>query len=176
MVPTLASSTSCVQQQLPIMVLHGAMFFRPNAASSSPPLFQIKRQLPQADGTGAVVAMNFLAGIAGGTVATTLNTPFDVVTSRMVRNSSLECIRPVFVELVERAAGGENYDVGQRNVLPGDPIKYRHAIPSLVLIAREEGGRALFKGYVPKLVRLGPGGGILFVVFDFISNLLRERD
>ena len=31
---------------------------------------------------------------------------------------------------------------------------------------------ALYKGFLPKVVRLGPGGGILLVVFDFISKLL----
>jgi len=35
---------------------------------------------------------------------------------------------------------------------------------------------ALYKGFVPKVVRLGPGGGILLVVFEFVSKLLREWD
>jgi solute carrier family 25 2-oxodicarboxylate transporter 21 len=32
--------------------------------------------------------------------------------------------------------------------------------------------RALYKGYVPKVLRLGPGGGILKVVFDKVSQFL----
>ena len=34
----------------------------------------------------------------------------------------------------------------------------------MVLVAKEEGFEALYKGFVPKVLRLGPGGGILLVV------------
>lgn len=51
--------------------------------------------------------------------------------------------------------------------------KYGWALPSILLIAKEEGPKALYKGFVPKVLRLGPGGGVLLVVFDFISNKLR---
>ena len=32
---------------------------------------------------------------------------------------------------------------------------------------------ALYKGFVPKVLRLGPGGGILLVVFDYLSKKMR---
>lgn len=32
---------------------------------------------------------------------------------------------------------------------------------------------ALYKGFVPKVLRLGPGGGILLIVFEFITNKMR---
>ena len=51
----------------------------------------------------------------------------------------------------------------------------RNTAQSLVKIAREEGARALWKGYVAKVVRLGPGGGIMLVVFDFASSFIRNR-
>ena len=35
--------------------------------------------------------------------------------------------------------------------------------------------KALWKGYVPKVVRLGPGGGILLVVFDVVANWIRAN-
>ncbi len=44
----------------------------------------------------------------------------------------------------------------------------------MVKIAREEGPAALYKGFVPKVMRLGPGGGILLVVFDFLSGYIRK--
>lgn len=43
------------------------------------------RVLPQPEGHAQELARNFTAGLVGGTLGTTLNTPFDVVTSRMVR-------------------------------------------------------------------------------------------
>lgn len=33
---------------------------------------------------------------------------------------------------------------------------------------------ALYKGFVPKVLRLGPGGGILLVVFEAVSNAMRK--
>ncbi|KAI8907198.1 mitochondrial carrier domain-containing protein [Gorgonomyces haynaldii] len=54
------------------------------------------------------------------------------------------------------------------------PFKYGWTIPSIITIAREEGFGALYKGFVPKVLRLGPGGGILLVVFDFVSGYIRK--
>jgi len=95
------------------------------------------------DTRASELGRNFVAGFVGGTVGVTLNTPFDVVTSRM------------------------------RNVLPGEATKYRNGWQSVVLIAREEGPRALFKGYLPKVLRLGPGGGVLMMMYEVIANMLR---
>ena len=33
---------------------------------------------------------------------------------------------------------------------------------------------ALYKGFTPKVLRLGPGGGIMLVVFDVVSNWMRK--
>jgi solute carrier family 25 2-oxodicarboxylate transporter 21 len=82
---------------------------------------------------------NFLAGFIAGTVGTTLNTPFDVVKSRV-----------------------QNTRTGQ---MPW-------TIPKLIEIFKQEGFKALFKGYVPRILRLGPGGGIMLLAFDFIVGLL----
>ncbi len=35
--------------------------------------------------------------------------------------------------------------------------KYKHVFPTLLTIAREEGPRALYRGFLPKAVRLGLG-------------------
>lgn len=84
---------------------------------------------------------NFFIGMVGGIVATTFNTPFDVVKSRFQNT-------------------------------PGKPPG---TWPSLFKVYKNEGYRALWKGYVPKVLRLGPGGGILFLVFDAVSDMLRKR-
>lgn len=34
---------------------------------------------------------------------------------------------------------------------------------------------ALYKGFVPKVLRLGPGGGILLVVFESVTSWMRKN-
>lgn len=105
----------------------------------------IRTTLPQAQNKNQELLRNFIAGTIGGTLATTANTPFDVVKTRVQNHTN-------------------------PNVAP----KYNWTLPGLATIAREEGFGALYKGYVPKVLRLGPGGGILLVVFDFVSGYLRQ--
>eukprot|EP01113_Clastostelium_recurvatum_P026632 TRINITY_DN3196_c0_g1_i2.p1 TRINITY_DN3196_c0_g1~~TRINITY_DN3196_c0_g1_i2.p1 ORF type:complete len:291 (-),score=58.12 TRINITY_DN3196_c0_g1_i2:107-979(-) len=99
----------------------------------------VKQAIPVAPGSSETWR-NFLAGFIAGTVATTLNTPFDVVKSRLQK-------------------GGKEY-------------AGRWTFPLLVDLARQEGPRALFKGYVPRILRLGPGGGIMILAFDYVNKWL----
>lgn len=89
---------------------------------------------------------DFMAGTVGGLVGTALNTPFDVVKSR--------------IQGATKAPG----------VVP----KYGWTYPSLALIAREEGLRALYKGFVPKVLRLAPGGGVLLLVVEATLGFFRQ--
>ena len=41
-------------------------------------------------------------------------------------------------------------------------------------IAREEGLAALYKGFVPKVLRLAPGGGVLLLVVEFTLGVFRK--
>ena len=41
-------------------------------------------------------------------------------------------------------------------------------------IAREEGLVALYKGFVPKVLRLAPGGGVLLLVVEFTLGVFRQ--
>lgn len=113
-------------------------------------IFQVRALLPN-----PVDAMNkksqqmtndLVAGAIGGTVGTVLNTPMDVVKSR-IQNSP-------------RVAGS----------VP----KYNWAWPALGTVMREEGFAALYKGFLPKVLRLGPGGGILLVVFTGVMDIFRK--
>jgi len=79
-------------------------------------------------------------------VGTMVNTPFDVVKSRIQ---------------------------GATRV-PGVVPKYNWTYPALVTIAREEGVRALWKGFVPKVLRLAPGGGVLLLVVEVVSEGFRK--
>ena len=89
--------------------------------------------------------VNFFAGFVGGTLATVVNNPFDVVASRM------------------------------RNVLPGESSPLRWSLQSLAHIASHEGIGALYKGFIPKVLRLGPGGGIMIVAFDIAKDIIISR-
>ena len=54
--------------------------------------------------------------------------------------------------------------------------KYNWTYPSLFLIAREEGFAALYKGFVPKVLRLAPGGGVLLLVVEFTLGVARQSE
>jgi len=84
---------------------------------------------------------NFMIGAVSGALATTFNTPFDVVKSRF------------------------------QNSAQAAPWTWT----ALLKVLSEEGPRALWKGYAPKVLRLGPGGGILLVVHQTVANWLIER-
>ncbi|KAK4987636.1 hypothetical protein LTR50_004479 [Elasticomyces elasticus] len=109
-------------------------------------IFQVRELLPKAETKNRQVLNDLMSGAIGGTVGTMLNTPMDVAKSR-IQNSP-------------KVAGQ----------LP----KYNWAWPALGTIMREEGFPALYKGFLPKVLRLGPGGGILLVVFTGMMDFFRK--
>ncbi|KAK9765862.1 hypothetical protein K7432_005474 [Basidiobolus ranarum] len=108
-------------------------------------IYGVRSALPEAETKQGELMRNFTAGAIGGTAGTLLNTPFDVVKTRI------------------------------QNQAPGIVPKYNWTIPALKTVYVEEGFAALYKGFVPKVLRLGPGGGILLVVFDQVSTILRKN-
>lgn len=106
----------------------------------------VRAALPAAHSRAARLRNNFLAGAASGTLGTVLNTPFDVVVTRI-----------------------QNEPRG-----PGAVPRYRGTYQSLFLVLREEGARALYRGFVPKVLRLAPGGGILLLVVDVVLGEARR--
>lgn len=40
----------------------------------------------------------------------------------------------------------------------------------MMLVAKEEGPKALFKGLAPKLMRLGPSGAIMMLVYETLTE------
>jgi solute carrier family 25 2-oxodicarboxylate transporter 21 len=86
-----------------------------------------------------------LSGFVAGSIASTINIPFDVAKSRI-----------------------------QGFIPEGTPRKYHTCFQSILLVYREEGAKALFKGLIPKLLRLGPGKNLNFIIyvvrqlFDFL--------
>ncbi|KAI0298333.1 mitochondrial carrier domain-containing protein [Multifurca ochricompacta] len=109
-------------------------------------IFQVKTMLPKAETPQGQLSNNFVSGAVGGFIGTVLNTPFDVVKSRI--------------------QGTE--------ITPGVIPKYNWTYPALVTIFREEGPAALYKGFVPKALRLAPGGGVLLLVVEFTLDVFRK--
>ena len=87
-----------------------------------------------------------ISGTIGGFIGTVLNTPADVVKTR------IQNVSPV----------------------PGQPPKYRGFVQGCARILREEGPGALYKGFVPKVVRLAPGGGLLLMVVETVNGQVRQ--
>ncbi|OTB00894.1 hypothetical protein M426DRAFT_323900 [Hypoxylon sp. CI-4A] len=109
-------------------------------------IFQVKELLPKAETKKGEIVNGLISGSVGGTVGTILNTPMDVVKSR-IQNSP-------------KVAG----------TIP----KYNWAWPAVATVYKEEGFGALYKGFLPKVLRLGPGGGILLVVFTGVMDFFRS--
>lgn len=108
-------------------------------------IFQVRALMPQAHDKSSQMRNDLLAGATGGTFGTILNTPMDVVKSR-IQNSP-------------KVAGS----------IP----KYNWAFPAVGTVMKEEGLSALYKGFLPKVLRLGPGGGILLVVFTGVMDFFK---
>ncbi|XP_076034144.1 mitochondrial 2-oxodicarboxylate carrier [Oratosquilla oratoria] len=88
----------------------------------------------------------FAIGLVGGVIGSCANIPFDVAKSRIQ---------------------GPQPEPGK--------IKYRSTFASIAIVYREEGLRALYKGLVPKVLRLGPGAGIMMVVYEHVHKYLTLR-
>ncbi|XP_068215087.1 mitochondrial 2-oxodicarboxylate carrier isoform X2 [Palaemon carinicauda] len=88
----------------------------------------------------------FFIGLVAGILGCLVNIPFDVAKSR------IQGPQPV---------AGE--------------IKYRTTFGSIATVYREEGFLALYKGLVPKVLRLGPGAGIMMIVYENVQGYLVKR-
>ena len=109
-------------------------------------IFQVKALMPAATDKSSQIRNDLIAGATGGTVGTILNTPMDVVKSR-IQNSPK---------------------------IAGSVPKYNWAWPAVGTVMKEEGFSALYKGFLPKVLRLGPGGGILLVVFTGVMDFFKK--
>ncbi|XP_064108216.1 mitochondrial 2-oxodicarboxylate carrier-like isoform X2 [Macrobrachium nipponense] len=88
----------------------------------------------------------FFIGLVAGILGCLVNIPFDVAKSRIQ---------------------GPQPTPGQ--------IKYRSTFGSIATVYKEEGFLALYKGLVPKVLRLGPGAGIMMIVYENVQSYLVKR-
>ncbi|XP_048737155.1 mitochondrial 2-oxodicarboxylate carrier-like isoform X2 [Ostrea edulis] len=106
----------------------------------------VRDLLPQAETHGLEIARKLLIGFVSGTIASCVNIPFDVAKSR------IQGPQPV----------------------PGQ-IKYRTCLATIATVYREEGYLALYKGLLPKILRLGPGGAIMLLVNEYAFEWMKEN-
>jgi len=86
---------------------------------------------------------SLLGGFIGGTLASCCNISFDTAKSRI------------------------------QGQMPGQPKQFHWTLPTVYHIVKTEGIRAPFKGLTAKVIRLGPGGAVMSVVFDRVMEFLR---
>ncbi|XP_011708259.1 PREDICTED: mitochondrial 2-oxodicarboxylate carrier isoform X2 [Wasmannia auropunctata] len=56
-----------------------------------------------------------------------------------------------------------------------DNTLYKGTLNTMHIVYKREGFRALYKGLVPKVLRLGPGGAIMLVVYDYMHVFLTKK-
>lgn len=88
-------------------------------------IFQVRQLMPKAETKSGQTFNDLISGAIGGTVGTILNTPTDVIKSR-IQNTPRQ---------------------------PGVTPKYNWTWPSVATVLREEGISALYKGFLPKVRR-----------------------
>ncbi|KAM9148255.1 mitochondrial 2-oxodicarboxylate carrier isoform 2-T2 [Pangshura tecta] len=101
--------------------------------------FNVKNIIPVNEEPTLEFLRKFGIGLVSGTIASIINIPFDVAKSR-IQGPQPE---------------------------PGE-IKYRTCFKTMATVYKEEGFLALYKGLVPKIMRLGPGN---FASNIFVSSL-----
>lgn len=100
------------------------------------------------EGDGKVLQpwQSMISGFLAGTAGPICTGPFDVVKTRLMAQSR---------------SGGE--------------LKYKGMVHAIPTIYREEGLRALWKGLLPRLMRIPPGQAIMWAVADQVSGLYERK-
>ncbi|XP_041353328.1 mitochondrial 2-oxodicarboxylate carrier-like isoform X2 [Gigantopelta aegis] len=104
----------------------------------------IKAIVPEVKDPRYDLPRRFVIGLGAGVLASCINIPWDVAKSR------IQGPQPV----------------------PGQ-IKYRTCFQTMKLVYREEGYFALYKGLLPKVLRLGPGGAIMLLVYEMAFDWMK---
>lgn len=117
--------------------------------------FSAKDALPTFEDVRMEQGKRFALGFMGGAFASCFNCPFDVAKSRIQAQS---------VSKVKNCTKGD-----------GKNVIYRGTLQTIAIVYKQEGFKALYKGMVPKILRLGPGGAILIVVYEAVYEQLQMR-
>ncbi|KAM5235144.1 mitochondrial 2-oxodicarboxylate carrier isoform 1-T1 [Ctenodactylus gundi] len=108
--------------------------------------YNVKNMIPVHKDPTLEFLRKFGIGLLSGTIASVINIPFDVAKSR------IQGPQPV----------------------PGE-LKYRTCFKTMATVYQEEGILALYKGLLPKIMRLGPGGAVMLLVYEYTYSWLQEN-
>lgn len=115
----------------------------------------VKDYVPQFSDPTAEFCRKFVFGLIAGTIASCVNIPFDVAKSR------IQGPQP------QVASSAWTHE-------PIRKITYRQTVTSMIKIYKDEGFFALYKGLLPKVLRLGPGGAIMLLVYENVYEFLKK--
>jgi solute carrier family 25 citrate transporter 1 len=111
-----------------------------------------ERAAATGDGGGGEITLDhwqslLLGGLSGG-MGPLVNNPLDVVKTRMQKQVIRSGVEP----------------------------KYKSLMQSCVVIAKEEGTLALWKGITPRLMRIMPGQAITFMIYEAVSKQMERYE
>lgn len=104
-----------------------------------------------------------------GTVASCLNIPFDVAKSR-IQGSQDGTQYKGTVNTMHTVYKREGY-----LCFTYDLIYHCSSFDYIYFFYTHSRFKALYKGLVPKVLRLGPGGAIMLVVYDYMHVFLTKK-
>ncbi|CAK4675905.1 hypothetical protein LEN26_006805 [Aphanomyces euteiches] len=100
----------------------------------------------EGDGKTLEVWKTLVNGMVAGSVGPSLNTPLDVIKTRMMAQVTVS----------------------------GEVPKYKNFVQAFQVIAKEEGYGALWKGLMPRLARMAPGQAITWTVVTQITSFFEQ--
>jgi solute carrier family 25 (mitochondrial citrate transporter), member 1 len=104
-------------------------------------------QRVEGDGQNQALWKPFATGLIASTIGPLLNCPLDVIKTRLMA----------------------------QDTKPGEKAKYQGWVNTMMIIAREEGVAALWKGLIPRLARLAPGQAITWTVVTTVQTWFERR-
>lgn len=123
--------------------------------------------------------LSFLGGMLSGCFSTLCNNPLDVIKTRM-QGASVGCPPSPSLDPNQTKTLGATHTSPPRPPLPThstglDAAKYSSALDCFRQILAHEGPKTFLRGLVPRLGRVVPGQGIIFMSFESIQNFLVDK-
>lgn len=113
-----------------------------------------KRMIVQSGYLGDTKATHFIASFIAGLAGAVASTPIDVVKTRMMNQKKLR-----------------SSVVMASNTAAVNPAIYSSSLDCLLQTVRTEGVTALYKGFIPTWVRLGPWNIIFFMTYEQMKKI-----
>lgn len=112
---------------------------------------ETKKFAPKGTSRFQQICWDLLSGFVAGCAAATANNPFDVVKTRQ---------QVVAASALSSHAAGQEFACGPTSV----------ASVAMELV-RRDGWAGLYKGYIAKVARLGPGSALIFCTYEQVMSL-----